>query len=89
MSEYDDINTENYMDELERNSTPDEDPDEDEEESYKARYVELFHINRELESDRDSLREALLSAKGSLPNDDNYNDPWSLCIAIIDEALKD
>ena len=57
------------------------------EESYKARYVELFHINKELEAERDSLLESLLSAKGSLPNDDNYNDPWSLCIAIIDEAL--
>ena len=35
------------------------------------------------------LREALLAAKGSLPNDANYNDPWSLCIAIIDEALEE
>jgi len=45
MSEYDDLNTEAYMDEMEENSTP----DEDEEEGYKARYVELYHLNRSLE----------------------------------------
>lgn len=51
MSELDDLNTDSYMDMLAENNTP----DEDEEETYKARYVELFHLNAELEADLNTL----------------------------------